>query len=96
MAVFSALLAQLRALNPPKLTIRNRTVRAMVGDYVENVRLRIERSKTLAFHAQVALDQSRNLINDCRAWFDLYRLSLKHSGMPLANSQSQLRPDDGG
>ncbi len=68
----------------------------MVGICLENVRLRIEHSKTMAFHAQVAVDLSRDLINDCRAWLDSYRLSSELAGTPLANSGSPLGPYDAG
>jgi hypothetical protein len=62
----------------------------MVGDYLENVRLRIEHSKVMAFHSQVALDQSRDLINDCKVWLDKYRASSDEAGTPPGNSESPL------
>lgn len=60
----------------------------MVGEYLENVRLRIERSKTMAFHSQVALDQSRDLINDCKAWLEKYGRFSEQAGTPPADSES--------
>ncbi len=67
----------------------------MVGIYLENVRLRIERSKTMAFHSQVAVDVSRDLIDDCRAWLASYRLSSEQAGTSLANCGSPLLQDAG-
>lgn len=68
----------------------------MVDEYLAKVRLRIEFSKIMAFHSQVAVDLSRDLINDCRAWLASYRLASEQSGTPPANSGSPLGPDGAG
>ena len=73
MAVFSALLAQYRAFNTPKLTIRNLKRCGMVGDEFGDVQERIENSKALVQATKLAASQSRRLVSDAKQWLDGYR-----------------------
>lgn len=67
----------------------------MVDDYLAKVRLRIEFSRIMAFHSQVAVELSRDLINDCRAWLASYRLASEQAETLPANSESPLLHDAG-